>query len=126
MFLGEGLPPLNLRCPRIIKFLRGGFSMSLRDYKNNIPILMYHSISISGNAKFKQFTVSPAVFAQQMAYLHDAGYTPLTVSQFVQARTRPIDLPARPVVLTFDDGFADFFTAALPVLQHYHFVATLY
>ena len=35
-------------------------------------------------------------------------------------------LPERPVVLTFDDGFADFFTEALPILQLYNFTATLY
>ena len=92
----------------------------------NIPILMYHSISISGNAKFKQFTVAPERFAQQMAYLHAHAYTPMTVSQLIQARTQPTLMPTKPIVLTFDDGFADFFTAALPVLQRYQFGATLY
>ena len=92
----------------------------------SIPILMYHSISISGNAKFRQFTVSQERFVQQMAYLHAHAYTPMTVSQFIHARTQPALMPAKPIVLTFDDGFADFFTAALPILQRYHYVATLY
>ena len=60
-----------------------------------------------------------------MAYLHEQQYTPLTVPRFVQLRTQG-QLPARPVLITFDDGFADFFTAALPVLQRYKFTATLY
>lgn len=92
----------------------------------NIPILMYHSISISGNAKFKQFTVAPQRFAQQMAYLHAHAYTPMTVSQLMQARTQPALMPTKPIVLTFDDGLADFFTAALPILRQYQFGATLY
>ena len=51
----------------------------------------------------------------------------MTVSQFVYALTQNRYMfPARPVLLTFDDGFADFYTEALPLLQQYSFVATLY
>jgi peptidoglycan/xylan/chitin deacetylase (PgdA/CDA1 family) len=92
-----------------------------------IPILMYHSISKHATPKFKPFTVSPALLAEQMAYLHQRSYTTITVTQFVHARAQEgAALPERPVVLTFDDGFADFFTDALPVLQRYGFTATLY
>ena len=95
--------------------------------QKKIPILMYHSISCSSNPRFQQFTVPPLVFAEQMAYLYNHQYTPITVTQLIQARSRnTFVLPERPVVLTFDDGFADFFTAALPVLQQYRFAATLY
>ncbi|SRR6266446_775721 len=95
--------------------------------QKKIPILMYHSISCSSNPRFQQFTVPPLVFAEQMAYLYNHQYTPITVTQLIQTRSRnTFVLPERPVVLTFDDGFADFFTAALPVLQQYRFAATLY
>lgn len=60
-----------------------------------------------------------------MEYLHTHHYTPITVTQLIHARTQN-ELPERPIVLTFDDGFADFLTAALPILKHYGFVATLY
>lgn len=99
----------------------------MQQQKYNIPILMYHSISSSSNPKFQQFTVPPNVFTEQMAYLHMQHYTPITVTQLARARSSArYVLPERPVVLTFDDGFADFFTAALPILQQYNFVATLY
>ena len=101
--------------------------MFVHSEKKKIPILMYHSISESANPKFKQFSVSPKLFATHMAYLRQHAYTPLTVTQFINMRTQGKDtLPERPVILTFDDGFADFFTEALPVLKHYDFVATLY
>jgi peptidoglycan/xylan/chitin deacetylase (PgdA/CDA1 family) len=92
-----------------------------------LPILMYHSISNQASAAFRSFAVPPRHFAEQMAYLHMHGYTPLTVSQLVTLRTEgPERLPTRPVVITFDDGFADFATEALPILKRYQFAATLY
>jgi peptidoglycan/xylan/chitin deacetylase (PgdA/CDA1 family) len=95
--------------------------------KKKIPILMYHSISNHANPKFKQFTVSPKLFAEHMAYLHQHRYTSMTVTQFLAARSQNgAKLPERPVVLTFDDGFADFYTEALPMLRRYGFAATLY
>jgi peptidoglycan/xylan/chitin deacetylase (PgdA/CDA1 family) len=87
---------------------------------------MYHSISSSHNPKFQQFAVLPGSFSEQMAYLQTHGYTSLTVTQLACARAEGSTLPEKSVVLTFDDGFADFFTAALPVLQRYRFGATLY
>ena len=92
---------------------------------------MYHSISSGVSPRFKSFAVSPEVFARQMAFLAHHAYTPITVSQLAQARTSAststsTHLPARPVVLTFDDGYADFYSHALPVLRQHHFTATLY
>ncbi len=95
--------------------------------KKKVPILMYHSISHDASPKFKPFAVSPELFAKHMAYLHEHAYTPITVTQYVKALSQEeASLPERPVVLTFDDGFADFFTEALPVLMRYSFTATLY
>lgn len=95
--------------------------------EKKVPILMYHSISSAATARFRQFTVSPWLFAEHMAYLHQQRYTPLTVTQFIRARSQGASaLAERPVILTFDDGFADFFTDALPVLKRYNVTATLY
>src|SRR5579863_2561158 len=95
--------------------------------KRTIPILMYHSISQNASRKFKPFTVSPELFAEHMAYLHRHAFTPVTVKQLARALAQDQSLlPERPVVLTFDDGFADFFTDALPVLKRFNFTATLY
>ena len=95
--------------------------------KKKVPILMYHSISWHASPKYRPFAVSPALFAEHMAYLHQHAYTPITVTQFINARVKGSStLPERPVILTFDDGFADFFTGAFPMLLHYRFPATLY
>src|SRR5437588_1186382 len=101
--------------------------MLARQGERKIPILMYHSISRHATPKFKPFTVSPESFADQMAYLHQHAYALMTVTQLVKVLTQEGSvLPERTIVLTFDDGFADFFTDALPILQQYGFPATLY
>ena len=95
--------------------------------EKKVPILMYHSISQHATPKYRPFAVSPKVFADQMEYLYQHEYTPMTVTQFVNAiARREATLPERPVLITFDDGFVDFFTEAFPVLQRYKFTATLY
>jgi peptidoglycan/xylan/chitin deacetylase (PgdA/CDA1 family) len=92
-----------------------------------VPILMYHSISNQAAHGFRDCIVSPEVFAQQMRYLAQQGYTPISVTRLVQARAvGGACMPSRPVVLTFDDGYADFYTEALPVLRQHGFSATLY
>lgn len=93
----------------------------------NIPILMYHSIAEQASPKFREFTVSPSLFSEHLAYLQQHNYTPITVTQLANMLTQGSPaLPERPVIITFDDGFADFATAALPALKQYGFVATLY
>jgi peptidoglycan/xylan/chitin deacetylase (PgdA/CDA1 family) len=91
----------------------------------DVPVLMYHEITTSpfGSARL---AVSPASFAAQVTYLRDNGFTGITAGQVASALAQGERLPNRSVVLTFDDGFADFHEAALPILQRYGFTATLY
>ncbi|HEX9038839.1 MAG TPA: polysaccharide deacetylase family protein [Ktedonobacterales bacterium] len=91
-----------------------------------IPILMYHSISTSTNPLFSEWAVPPAMFEEHMAFLRRSGYTPITVSDLVRARAHGAPLPANPVVLTFDDAYADFYENAYPILRLFGAPATLY
>ncbi|HEY0755328.1 MAG TPA: polysaccharide deacetylase family protein [Ktedonobacteraceae bacterium] len=101
--------------------------MPVQSLAKKIPILMYHSISDQATPAYRPFAVPPALFAQQMEYLHQQNYTPLTVTQFMEIRAAGKQtLPAKPVLLTFDDGLEDFYTGAFPLLRRYGFPATLY
>ena len=90
------------------------------------PILMYHSISDSAGSAFRDFTVPPALFQEQMDYLYTNDFATLTVTEFATAIIEHHPLPERRVVLTFDDGFVDFYTNVLPVLEQFGCRATLY
>ena len=70
-----------------------------------------------------QLTVSPTAFAQQMHWLAHHGYHPITVAELYAALHGGVPLPARPVVITFDDGYRDVLTQAAPVLARLRFPA---
>jgi peptidoglycan/xylan/chitin deacetylase (PgdA/CDA1 family) len=87
---------------------------------------MYHQIS-DETVTQDPFAVAPKVFAEQLAYLRDQGFNALTAGQLAAALTDGAgELPERPLVLTFDDGYGDFYTNALPVLQRLRFTGTLF
>lgn len=91
-----------------------------------VPILMYHEIA-PRSATESRLAVSPDSFAGQLALLHDEGYQTVTAYELTRALTHGAGtLPDRPVVLTFDDGFADFHSQAMPLLDRYGFTATVY
>lgn len=92
---------------------------------NPIPILMYHSVTMNVSATFQKWAVTPALFANHLAYLRQQHYTLLTITELLTAIDQNT-LPARPLVLTFDDGFADFYDDALPILRSFDAPATLY
>ena len=87
-------------------------------------ILMYHMISypIKG-AKFNSLRVSPEMFEKQLRYLTDNGWQFFTMSELVSKKNQ---LPEKSIALTFDDGYQDNFTNALPLLKKYKAKATIY
>jgi peptidoglycan/xylan/chitin deacetylase (PgdA/CDA1 family) len=94
--------------------------------KTVVPVLGYHSISNERRDGTLRWSVSPDDFEEQMALIRQRERTPLTVNQYAAMLRRFAPLPPRPVLITFDDGFADLADIALPVLRRYRLVATAY
>lgn len=95
---------------------------------NRVPILMYHSISDHTFGKmcpYYQINTSPGVFAEQMRVLSEDGYTVLDLGKAMD-RLSEGQVDNKSVVITFDDGYRDFYTQAFPVLHHYGFTATVF
>lgn len=91
-----------------------------------VPVLMYHSVSDAPVASTKALSIRPATFAAQLRYLRHQGFTGLTFGELCQRRRTRQPLPARPIVLTFDDGYADLIEEALPIMIEEGFSATLF
>jgi len=83
---------------------------------------MYHFVSPLPAATDLNYglTVTDANFAAQLAYLRAQGYHTVTVQQVFNALYHHAALPAKPVMLTFDDGYVDNYTDAFPILRRFH------
>lgn len=92
--------------------------------KYQVPVLTYHAIAPSWHEPLNN--VRPQRFEKQMAYLKARGYRVLTLDELVQglrSGARPFH---RSVVITFDDGYENNYTAAYPVLSKCGFPATIF
>ena len=103
--------------------MRSNWQVYMRvDQKAAIPILTYHSIDESGSV----ISTGAGVFAGQMQFLKRSGFNVVTLRDLAAALADGKAIPAKTVVLTFDDGFRNFYTAAFPVLQECGFGATVF
>ena len=103
--------------------------------QGGVPILAYHQIN---DIDKNQLTVSVKDFDEQIKFLVDNGYTFITPEELVdywdsqsqeESGTPDINkptLPEKPIILTFDDGYADMYKNVLPILQKYKAKATLF
>jgi peptidoglycan/xylan/chitin deacetylase (PgdA/CDA1 family) len=90
---------------------------------------MYHYISTPppGADRYRlDLSVPPERFESHLRYLQEQGYTSISLGDLVYHLTRGMPLPPKPIVLTFDDGYADNYTNAFPLLQKYGFRATFF
>src|ERR1700704_2459088 len=90
------------------------------------PILMYHSVADEGPPELSAFRVSCAAFRQQMRFLREHGYHSISLTEWALSIATKRFVAGRPVVITFDDGYADFATNAWPVLAETNLRATIF
>ncbi len=87
-----------------------------------VDILMYHSIAEAEGPT----SISPDVFAAQMAAIEEASVPVVTMDDLLEARNGGRALPGYSIIITFDDGFRDFLQAAYPVLEKHGVSAMVY
>jgi peptidoglycan/xylan/chitin deacetylase (PgdA/CDA1 family) len=94
--------------------------------ETGVPILMYHAVAPDPNDATRGLSVTPEAFAAQMELVGDLGLTPVGTADLAARWRAGRPLPSRPVLVTFDDGYAGVHRHALPVLAKHGFTATLF
>src|SRR6185437_13028588 len=94
-------------------------------HRRGVPILMYHVIQTpTASTPLPGLYVAPSVFAAQMRWLAHHHFHGVTLQEAYDY-WHGAPLPSRPVVISFDDGFRNQYTKALPILAHHHWPGTL-
>lgn len=106
----------------------GGFDKEDGQVVNDdrgIPVIGYHSIGYDPTGK-NPLVVSPEKLKEQLQKLVEKGYTTLTMEQVENYLINNQPIPAKSVLLTFDDGYEDNYTNAFPILKEFNMNATIF
>lgn len=92
-------------------------------FHTRIPILMYHRIaSVPGERN----SLPPEKFKEQLDYLKNRGYNTISLNDLYLHYTEQAPIPPKPVILTFDDGYEDNYSIALPLLRERNMKAIVF
>lgn len=83
---------------------------------DGVIVLEYHRVHDDDSI----YSISPNLFDQQMQYLAQNGYTVISLEQLEDGLTNKAPLPSKSVLITFDDGYEDNYSSALPILEKYN------
>lgn len=122
-------PPVSVPLPTLMPVAPQGFTPAPPDARPYVPILMYHYVRYVDRAADPlgfSLSVTPEQLDAQLGWLKAAGYETVRMDALAACMRGAGPCPLRAVALTFDDGYADAFTTALPIVRRHGFVATFY
>ncbi|MGB2579125.1 peptidoglycan/xylan/chitin deacetylase (PgdA/CDA1 family) [Elusimicrobium simillimum] len=98
-----------------------------RPARTGVTVLAYHHVGVPPkNSKLKRNWVSPQAFARQMDYVVSQGFTTLTLDDLAKISEGKADMPAKPLLITFDDGYKNNYLNALPILKERNLKANIF
>lgn len=105
-------------------FAPAGFASAQPDsHQVSIPVLCYHRFA---DHYKDDYAVTPAEFKRQLEIIREEGFTPITAGHLAEGLAGRVTLPAKPLVISADDGYKDFVTHAKPMLDSFGFPATFF
>jgi peptidoglycan/xylan/chitin deacetylase (PgdA/CDA1 family) len=88
---------------------------------------MYHKVDpILPGTRYPGNHVLPEAFEEQLAELRRQNYQSITLEQWIAYKEKRGELPRRPIIITFDDGYQSTYNTAWPILRRYGFSATVF
>jgi peptidoglycan/xylan/chitin deacetylase (PgdA/CDA1 family) len=96
------------------------------DIRVKLPVLLYHHVGPSRPGTYPQQTLSSKAFERHVRWLARLGYVGIRPCDWLAGLRDRTGLPKKPVLITFDDGYADVTEYALPVLQRHGFGAGVF
>jgi peptidoglycan/xylan/chitin deacetylase (PgdA/CDA1 family) len=91
-----------------------------------VPVLTYHRVVSLPAVGQLDLIVDPANFAAELAAIRSGGYHTITQAQLFDALYKGARLPAKPIIISVDDGYVDDVRTILPDLKRMHMVATFF
>ena len=88
-----------------------------------VPVLYYHSVDPS---EANEVIISPEKLREELTFIKDSGYTTLTMSELNDYILNNAPIPEKSIVITFDDGYADNYANAFPILKELDMKATIF
>lgn len=88
-----------------------------------VPILEYHKVN---DRDQDQWTITTRDFAAHLEYLTEQGYTTISTEQFARYQIGAFQLPEKPIIITFDDGYVDMLDNMMPIMEAYGMRSTIY
>jgi peptidoglycan/xylan/chitin deacetylase (PgdA/CDA1 family)/GT2 family glycosyltransferase len=104
----------------------GSWSNLRREFGLRLPVLTYHHIGETPRGWVPGLSIPPAVFERQIAWLARHGYQSIRSADWRDWVRTGKPLPDKPILLTFDDAYADLARCALPVLKRYGFTGLVF
>lgn len=95
---------------------RKASTVSAQPESIELPIIMYHHITTDAGRAGK-YTVLVSEFENDLSFIEENGYTAVTVTELINFVKGESELPEKPIMITFDDGFESFYSLAYPILR---------
>lgn len=99
-------------------------AVASNDEKIRLPIIMYHSLLENPPSK-SRYIVSPSLFEKDLKYIKNKGYTPVFMKDVISYAEGKADLPGKPIVISFDDGYFNNYYYAFPLLEKHNMKAVI-